>query len=69
MFVGFETESARAPDNTRAGSISEATPYEQLIGDLIGTYSRRINIHHRLVYEVLAEEKIVKVLRMWSHYE
>jgi toxin YoeB len=43
--------------------------YEKLIGDLAGAYSRRINIQHRLVYEVLAEEKVVKVLRMWSHYE
>lgn len=44
-------------------------PYEKLVGDLAGAYSRRINIQHRLVYEVLANEKIVKVLRMWSHYE
>ena len=44
-------------------------PYEKLVGDLLGTYSRRINIQHRLVYEVLADEKIIKVLRMWSHYE
>lgn len=44
-------------------------PYEQLVGDLSGAYSRRINIQHRLVYEVLQEQKIVKVLRMWSHYE
>lgn len=44
-------------------------PYEQLVGDLAGTYSRRINIQHRLVYEVLQEQLIVKVLRMWSHYE
>ena len=44
-------------------------PYEKLVGDLAGAYSRRINIHHRLVYEVLKEEMIVKVLRMWSHYE
>ena len=44
-------------------------PYEKLVGDLSGAYSRRINIQHRLVYEVLQEEKIVKVLRMWSHYE
>lgn len=44
-------------------------PYEKLVGDLSGAYSRRINIQHRLVYEVLATEKIVKVLRMWSHYE
>ncbi len=44
-------------------------PYEKLIGDLSGAYSRRINIQHRLVYQVLDEQKVVKVLRMWSHYE
>ncbi|MCB1616147.1 MAG: Txe/YoeB family addiction module toxin [Pseudomonadales bacterium] len=44
-------------------------PYEKLVGDLAGTYSRRINIQHRLVYQVLQEEKTVKVLRLWSHYE
>lgn len=44
-------------------------PYEKLVGDLSGAYSRRINIQHRLVYEILVDEKIVKILRMWSHYE
>ena len=44
-------------------------PYEKLVGDLAGAFSRRINIQHRLVYEVLQEQRIVKVLRMWSHYE
>jgi toxin YoeB len=44
-------------------------PYEKLVGDLEGAYSRRINIQHRLVYQVLKEEKIVKVLRLWTHYE
>ncbi|MBC7756583.1 MAG: Txe/YoeB family addiction module toxin [Bdellovibrio sp.] len=44
-------------------------PYEKLIGDLAGAYSRRINIQHRLVYQVLDAEKIVKVLRLWTHYE
>ena len=43
--------------------------YEKLIGDLAGAYSRRINIQHRLVYQVLEEQHVVKVLRMWSHYE
>ncbi len=43
-------------------------PYEALVGDLRGAYSRRINIRHRLVYQVLEEEQIVKVLRLWSHY-
>ena len=44
-------------------------PYEKLVGDLAGAYSRRINIQHRLVYEVLEDQMIIKVLRMWSHYE
>lgn len=44
-------------------------PYEKLVGDLEGAYSRRINIQHRLVYQILKEEKVVKVLRMWTHYE
>jgi Txe/YoeB family toxin of toxin-antitoxin system len=44
-------------------------PYENLVGDLAGTYSRRINIQHRLVCQVLEEARTVKVLRMWTHYE
>ena len=44
-------------------------PFEKLVGDLKGAYSRRINIQHRLVYQVLEEEHFVKVLRMWTHYE
>ena len=43
--------------------------FEKLVGDLAGAHSRRINIHHRLVYQVLTREKVVKVLRMWTHYE
>jgi toxin YoeB len=43
--------------------------FEKLVGDLEGAYSRRINIQHRLVYQVLEQERIVKVLRMWTHYE
>ncbi len=43
--------------------------YEKLIGDLAGAYSRRINIQHRLVFQVLKKERVVKVLRLWSHYE
>ena len=44
-------------------------PYEKLVGDLSGAYSRRINIQHRLVYQVYEDEKCVKVLRLWTHYE
>jgi Txe/YoeB family toxin of toxin-antitoxin system len=43
--------------------------FEKLVGDLAGAYSRRINIQHRLVYQVLEEERVVKVIRMWTHYE
>lgn len=44
-------------------------PFEKLVGDLAATYSRRINIQHRIVYEVFSKEKTVRVLRMWTHYE
>ncbi len=44
-------------------------PFEKLLGDLSGAYSRRINIQHRLVYQILDDEKVVKVIRMWTHYE
>ena len=44
-------------------------PYEKLIGDLSGAYSRRINIQHRLVYQILEDERVVKIIRMWSYYE
>lgn len=44
-------------------------PFEKLVGDLAGAYSRRINIQHRLVYEVFPKERAVRVLRMWTHYE
>jgi Txe/YoeB family toxin of toxin-antitoxin system len=44
-------------------------PYEKLIGDLAGAYSRRINIQHRLVYQIFEKERIVRILRMWTHYE
>jgi Txe/YoeB family toxin of toxin-antitoxin system len=52
-----------------ADPFQKPPPFEKLLGDLKGTYSRRINIQHRLVYQVLEEERIVKVLRMWTHYE
>ena len=44
-------------------------PFEKLVGDLAGAFSRRINIQHRLVYQVLDQERTVKVIRMWTHYE
>ena len=55
----------------RENPFQNPPPYEKLVGDLQGTYSRRINIQHRLVYQILMDKdiKTVKVLRMWSHYE
>lgn len=44
-------------------------PYEKLAGDLAGAYSRRINIQHRMIYQVFSDEKVVKIIRMWTHYE
>jgi toxin YoeB len=56
-------------DILRGNPFQNPPPYEKLIGDLDGAYSRRINIQHRLVYEVIESEKTVKILRMWTHYE
>ncbi|OKY73674.1 MAG: toxin of toxin-antitoxin system [Desulfobulbaceae bacterium DB1] len=53
----------------RENPFQNPLPCEKLIGDLGGAYSRRINIQHRLVYQVLEEENVVKVLRLWTHYE
>ena len=53
----------------KADPFQKPPNFEKLVGDLAGAYSRRINIQHRLVYEVLAEERIVRVLRLWTHYE
>lgn len=56
-------------DTLQVNPSQNPPPYEKLVGDLAGAYSRRINIQHRLVYQVLRKERIVKVLRMWTHYE
>lgn len=56
-------------DVIRENPFQTPPPYEKLVGDLQGLYSRRINIQHRLVYEVLAAEKTVKIVSLWTHYE
>ncbi len=56
-------------DILRENPYQTPPPFEKLIGDLSGAYSRRINIQHRSVYEVLTDEKAVKIIRMWTHYE
>ena len=66
---GLKDKTQTLLDILASNPFQNPPPYEKLVGDLAGAYSRRINIQHRLVYQVLEAEKIVKVLRMWSHYE
>jgi len=56
-------------DILRSDAFQSPPPFEKLVGDLDGAFSRRINIHRRLVYQVLRRERIVKVIRMWTHYD
>jgi len=67
--VGFKDKALQLLDIIAKNPFQNPPPYEKLIGDLAGAYSRRINIQYRLVYQVLEDEKIVKVLRLWTHYE
>ena len=66
---GLKPQAERLLELLKENPYKNPPPYEKLIGDLSGAYSRRINIQHRLVYQVLEAEGVVKVLRMWSHYE
>lgn len=56
-------------DIIRINPFQNPPPYEQLVGELKGFYSRRINIQHRLVYQIYEEEKVIKIVSMWTHYE
>ena len=66
--AGLKQKALALLDVIRNDPYQNPPPYEKLVGDLSGAYSRRINIQHRLVYQVLEKEKIVKVLRLWTHY-
>jgi len=66
---GLKQKAQELLDIVSKNPYQNPPPYEKLVGDLSDAYSRRINIQHRLVYQVLVKEKIVKVLRMWTHYE
>ena len=66
---GLKSKAQELLDILAVDPFQKPPPFEKLVGDLAGAYSRRINIQHRLVYQVLEEERIVKVLRLWSHYE
>ena len=66
---GLKPQTERLLEIIKKNPFKNPPPYEKLIGDLTGAYSRRINIQHRLVYEVLDHIRTIKVLRMWTHYE
>lgn len=68
-FDGPESKTKALLEVVRENPLQNPPSYEKLVGDLVGAYSRRINIQHRLVYQVLQDEQTVKVLRLWSHYE
>jgi toxin YoeB len=65
---GLKSQAQRLLGVLEANPYQTPPPYEKLIGDLAGAYSRRINIQHRLVYQVLDDARVVKVIRMWTHY-
>ncbi len=67
--AGLKFKAQGLLDVLHQDSFQNPPPFEKLVGDLEGAYSRRINIQHRLVYEVLKAERTVRVLRMWTHYE
>ena len=67
--AGLKDKAQRLLDILAVNPFQTPPPYEKLVGDLAGAYSRRINIQHRLVYEVLQSDQTVKVLRLWTHYE
>jgi len=67
--AGLKNKTMALLDIIRQDPFQKPPPYEKLVGDLAGAYSRRINIRHRLVYQVLEEERSVKILRLWTHYE
>jgi len=66
---GIKTNIQKIIDILKIDPYQNPPPYEKLIGDLSGAYSRRINIQHRLVYQIYENEKIIKIIRMWTHYE
>ncbi len=66
---GLKSKAEEIIEILRQDPYQTPPPYEKLIGDLSGAFSRRLNIQHRIVYQIYNDEKIVKVIRMWTHYE
>ena len=67
--AGLRQKAEQLLDVIRLNPYQNPPPYEKLVGDLSGAFSRRINIQHRLVYQVIEDERIIKVIRMWTHYD
>ncbi len=67
--VGLKDKAKHLISIIKESPYQNPPPYEKLIGDLSGSYSRRINIQHRLVYQVYEKEKTIKVIRLWTHYD
>lgn len=66
---GLKLKTEKLIEILQSNQFQKLPPYEKLVGDLSGAYSRRINIQHRLIYQILEKEKIVKIIRMWTYYE
>ncbi|MDR0349090.1 MAG: Txe/YoeB family addiction module toxin [Tannerella sp.] len=67
--AGLKNNVLKLIELLRDNPYQSPPPYEKLLGDLLGSYSRRINIQHRLIYQIYEHEKMVKIIRMWTHYE
>ena len=67
--AGLKPKAEELLEILRQDPFRTPPPFEKLVGDLFGAYSRRLNIQHRLVYQVYEEERFVKVIRLWTHYE
>ena len=67
--AGLRPKAEKLIEILRENPYQAPPSFEKLLGDLSGAFSRRINIQHRLVYQILDEEKVVKVIRIWTHYE
>jgi len=66
---GLKSKAEEIIDILKTNPYQNPPSYEKLVGDLSGAYSRRLNIQHRIVYQIINDDKVVKVLRMWTHYE
>lgn len=67
--IKLESKVKKIIEIIKQNPFQNPPPYEKLVGDLEGAYSRRINVQHRLVYQILEEEKTIKILSLWTHYE